>query len=166
MNTAVMVATWMAVAAPYQPGAAGATVNVGPLRFRPHRIDAFPGGYQVSVADMNADGLPDVIALAERPSALAWYEAPSWKKHPIDLPEAKQLIDVAPQEIDGDGRMDLALATDFELRNSATGLVHWLSRGKEGERWTLHRIDAEPTSHRIRWADVDGDGKRELVDIP
>src|SRR5262245_36474570 len=109
--------------------AADGDVTAGPIRFRPHRIDAFAGGYQVSVADMHGDGGPDVIALSERPSALAWYESPTWTKHPIELPGVKQLIDVAPQEIDGDGRMDLAIASDFALGNSSTGRVHWLTRG-------------------------------------
>jgi len=30
----------------------------------------------------------------------------------------------------------------------------------------MHSIGAEPTSHRIKWADIDGDGREELIDAP
>jgi hypothetical protein len=141
------------------------SVVVGMLMFRVHTIDAFPGGYQVSVADMNGDRRPDVIALSEHPAAVAWYANPSWEKHPIDVP-ASGTIDLAPLDIDGDGRMDLALATGFDLRNSTTGKVHWLGRGKTGETWSAHDVAELPSAHRMRWADLDGDGKPELVVVP
>jgi FG-GAP-like repeat len=140
-------------------------VVAGPLRFRAHRIDAFPGGYQVSVADLNGDGRPDVLGLSTNPAALAWYQNPAWTKHAISV-DAKQLIDVAPLDADGDGRIDLALASDFNLRRSETGRLHFLTRGRSGETWTAREIAAEPTSHRLRWADVEGDGRRELVVVP
>jgi hypothetical protein len=34
----------------------------GPIHFDRHEIDAFPAGDQLAVADVNADGRPDVIA--------------------------------------------------------------------------------------------------------
>ncbi len=122
-----------------------------PLQFRPHQIDEFPGGYQVSVADMNGDGKLDVLALSERPSALVWYENPGWKKHPIAMPGLKQFIDVAPL---GGG---LAVATDFAMRNSTTGLVHWLASPEAAPV----QIDFLPSSHRVRW--LDG---RSLLVVP
>jgi len=30
----------------------------------------------------------------------------------------------------------------------------------------MYAVGAEPTSHRIRWADIDGDGRKELVNAP
>src|SRR6187402_1276675 len=37
--------------------------------------------YAVRVADVNADGRPDIIAI--NPSQLAWFENPSWQRHVI-----------------------------------------------------------------------------------
>ncbi len=142
-----------------------AEVRVGTARFQAHRIDAFPGGYQVSVADMNGDGRPDVIGLSEHPAALAWYDNPAWTKHPIAV-EGHAFIDLAPLDVDGDGRIDLALATDFDLKGGESGRLHFLTRGRTGESWTVRPIGDEPNSHRLRWADTDGDGKKELVDVP
>ncbi|MCY4536583.1 MAG: hypothetical protein OXB91_14550, partial [Bryobacterales bacterium] len=48
------------------------------LEFRQHLIDDdLAGGYQVRVADLNADGQPDVIGLSQRADKLYWYENPS-----------------------------------------------------------------------------------------
>jgi hypothetical protein len=140
-------------------------VVAGKMRFQPHRIDAFPGGYQVSVADLNGDGRPDVIGLSENPAALAWYQNPGWTRHPIPV-KGEGFIDVAPLDVDGDRRIDLALATDFNVRRGETGRVHFLTRGRSGEAWTVRPIADEPNSHRLRWADVDGDGKQELINVP
>ena len=41
--------------------------------FKKHVIDSdFAGGYQVSVADIDSDCTPDVIALSTTPSQLVW----------------------------------------------------------------------------------------------
>src|SRR5690348_14664771 len=40
-------------------------------------------GYQLVVADLNGDGKPDLIAVDERGTELAWYENPSWERHVI-----------------------------------------------------------------------------------
>jgi hypothetical protein len=44
--------------------------------------------------------------------------------------------------------------------------VYWLQNLDSGRTWKLHYIDSIPTSHRIRWADVDGDLNQELVNLP
>jgi hypothetical protein len=44
----------------------------------------------------------------------------------------------------------------------------WLLRhqGNPREHWKAQRIDAFSTSHHIAWADIDGDGKKELINAP
>ncbi len=131
--------------------------------------DNFPGGYQVKVADIDGDGRPDVIALGETAAGqIAWYKNPSWKRYPISVDRTKNNIDLALHDIDGDGELEIALASDFQLGDSTSGgTISWLKRGKSlDEQWASHRIDAEPTAHRLRWADVDGDGRKELVSAP
>jgi len=136
-------------------------------QFKAHLVGRLPGGYKVAVVDVDRDGKLDIIGLATTPSCLAWYKNPTWERH-ILTSAAKEFIDLAPQDIDGDGQMDLALADDFGMsRTSSGGLIHWLQCPPDPTReWPIHAIGAEPTSHRLRWADLDGDGHKELVVAP
>ena len=52
---------------------------------------------------------------------------------------------------------------------TAGGTISWAEAPADptqSQDWTLHKIDAIPTSHRLRWADLDGDGKKELIVLP
>ena len=43
----------------------------------------------------------------------------------------------------------------------------WVAPGHTSSvQWNLHQVAQVPTSHRLRWADLDGDGQPELVDVP
>ncbi len=131
--------------------------------------DTFQQGYQVSLADVDGDGRPDILALATTPTRLAWYRNPDWTRYEI-LSGSERNIDVAPHDIDGDGDADLALACEFSLGESLHGgLVRWLecpANPIEHTEWTAHDIDRVPTAHRIRWADITGDGRPDLVNLP
>lgn len=142
---------------------------IQPEQFRKHVIDEdFPGGYQVSVADIDSDGKPDIIALSTTPSQLVWYKNPAWERHTITS-STKGNIDVAPHDIDNDGDPDLALAYEFDLQNSTIGgCVAWLECPKspaQSTEWVLHPIRKIPTSHRVRWLRLDG-GSYALLDLP
>ena len=135
-----------------------------------HVIDyQFERGYQVSVVDIDRDGLLDIVALATVPSRLTWYKNPDWTAYTVSS-KGDRNIDLAPMDVDGDGDQDLALASEFDLGNSsAGGSIYWLECPADPcveQEWSMHRIDAIPTSHRVRWADLDGDGKRELLNLP
>ncbi|NND06403.1 MAG: hypothetical protein HKN87_08480 [Saprospiraceae bacterium] len=127
---------------------------------------SFRKGYQVKAADINGDGLPDIIPVSSLHPEIYWYENPTWKKHLISNQTSKN-IDLAPQDIDADGDIDMALACRFDLQNSSKGgYLYWLENQEAGTSWKLHYIDSFPTSHRIRWADVDADNKQELINLP
>jgi len=131
--------------------------------------DNFPRGYQVKVADIDGDGKPDVVALGETAAGqVAWYKNPTWKRYPISIDQTKNNIDLAIHDMDGDGELEIALASDLQLGDStAGGTISWLKRGNSlDDPWEVHLIDAEPTAHRVRWADVDGDGRKELACAP
>ena len=136
-------------------------------RFKAHLVGRLPGGYKVAAVDIDRDGKLDLVGLATTPSCLAWYRNPGWERH-ILTSGAKEFIDLAPQDIDGDGRTDLAIADDFGMsRTSSGGLVHWLQCPQDPtQAWPMHAVGAEPTAHRLRWADLDGDGRKELVVAP
>ena len=132
-------------------------------QFEPHLVGKLPDGYQIAVADMNGDGRPDILALSTRTKRVVWYENPDWKEHPIitSLPDP---ISLAP----AGGAREIAVATDFALSNSTSGGRVWLLRrpGNDGGEWAAEEIDAIPTSHRLKWADLNGDGRLELVNAP
>ena len=149
-------------------GAAGAQWQSAFPTFTRHTIATFSSGYTILVADIDHDGMPDVVALSSGADGLVWFKNPSWKKYTIT--KAKQLIYAAPYDVDGDGDVDLAIASDFDMNNTTGGgTVSWAENPADptqSQDWALRKIDAVPTSHRLRWADLDGDGKKELIDLP
>ena len=128
---------------------------------------AFARGYQVTVADFNNDQKPDLAAVSDREKEVVWYENPTWKKHIISDTTTSN-IDLAPYDVNEDGHIDLALACRFALGNSTEGgYVYWLQNpGNTDETWETHYIDSIPTTHRLRWADMDGNGRPELINLP
>ena len=34
------------------------------------------------------------------------------------------------------------------------------------QEWEMHFIDEVPTSHRVKWGDINGDGEQELINLP
>ena len=133
-------------------------------------LDAeFQGGYGVDFADIDGDGLPDIIAWATNPGQLTWFRNPDWQKFAVTT-AMQGIIYSAPHDIDGDGDVDLALAHDFSLGNSTGGgVIQWLENPGNpmvNQEWQARYIDEIPTSHRILWSDVNGDQKSELVNLP
>lgn len=123
-------------------------------------------GYAVSLTDMNADKKRDILVVDSK--RVIWFENPSWKVHTImSAPDEADNVCIAPHDIDGDGRLDVALGADWTLDTRSGGTIQWFSRPEnEGEPWPLHPIGEEPTVHRMRWIDLAGDGKPELVVLP
>jgi aldos-2-ulose dehydratase/isomerase family protein/VCBS repeat protein len=137
------------------------------LRWEAHPVAKIPHGYQVAAADVNRDGKLDILALSSEQSLVEWYENPSWEPHPITT-QTQRNISLAPLVQEGYPARGLALASDFALEDSTRGGNVWwatLPTSFESE-WSLQWIGQIPTSHRLRWADFDGDGLLELVDAP
>ena len=138
------------------------------LNFRAQEIGADLGVvYAVLTADVNDDGNTDVVAINE--TQAIWFENPSWQKHVIlDGKTEKDNVSIAAQDIDGDGALDFALGAAWRPRDTeGGGTLQWIQReGEAAEPWTMHAIGFEPTLHRMRWADVDADGKKDLIVAP
>lgn len=136
--------------------------------FTAHPIaSGLSGGYQVVVADLNRDRKPDIIAVASGLKELRWYENPGWQEHVL-VSGINQPINAAAYDVDGDGIPEIALAHGFSnVYGKSAGIVSILThQGDPAGPWSIKEIDRVPTSHRLRFADVDGTGKNVLVNFP
>ncbi|MGA2077199.1 MAG: VCBS repeat-containing protein [Terriglobia bacterium] len=137
------------------------------VKWQQHTVAQIPSGYQVAVADINGDGRLDILALSSEESIVEWYENPSWKPRPVTT-MTRHNISLAPLFRGNYPERGLALASDFALNDSTSGGSVWW--GQPGDsldsEWPLHLLGRIPTSHRLRWADLDGSGRLGLVDVP
>lgn len=133
--------------------------------FEAHTVDPNPGKvvYAVTAADVDGDGRTDAVAVTE--DQVLWYQAPDWHKRVIiDGGMKPDNVCIAPHDIDGDGQVDFALGAGWPTNG---GTIQWLSRGPSlDDPWQIHRISAEPWTHRMRFADVLGSGRAQLVVSP
>ena len=140
----------------------------GPVEFRTHVIeDNMPGGYSVIVADINHDGRPDVIGMTSRLTELAWYENPTWERH-VMVKDMNGLVNMAAADVDGDGIPELAIQNEFSMVAAKSPGLVWVLRHQGDPRgpWQATKVDQLITSHHVAWADVDGDGRKELINAP
>ncbi|MBY0527045.1 MAG: VCBS repeat-containing protein [Gemmataceae bacterium] len=124
-------------------------------------------GYAVLLVDINGDGKKDIVVVDT--NRIVWYENPSWKCRTIIQGMTKpDNVCIAAYDIDGDGHLDLAVGADWKPFNTKEGgTLQWLKRGKSIDApWTMYPIGEEPTVHRIRFADVLGEGKSQLINVP
>jgi hypothetical protein len=136
--------------------------------FAAHTIaTGLSGGYQVVVADLNRDAKPDIVAVASGLKEIRWYENPDWKPHAL-VTGINQPINAAAHDVDGDGIPEIALAHGFSnVYARSAGIVSILAhQGDPTGPWSIKEIDRLPTSHRLRFADIDGSGKPVLVNFP
>jgi hypothetical protein len=138
-------------------------------KFRVQEIDkTLKIGYGVILVDINGDGKQDIV-VADKERVI-WLENPSWQLHTILSGKTKpDNVCLSAYDIDGDGKIDIALGAGWNPGDTKTpGTLQWLRHPKSGDgEWEMFEIaNEEPTIHRIRWADLDGDGKMELISVP
>jgi hypothetical protein len=128
----------------------------------------FPGAYQVEVADVDGDKKLDIIAVGG--STCAWYQNPTWKKRVVTGPkQTPGIISSATIDILGDGRADFAIAYEFSMNEPAKGkllLATQDARKSLDDPWNTTPIADIGSIHRLRWGDVNGDKKPDLVVAP
>ncbi len=125
-------------------------------------------GYAVRLLDMNGDDRLDIVIVDSK--RFLWLENPNWDEHVLYEDNAAKNDNVcfAPADIDGDGRLDLAVGRDWQFNNSKSGgTIGWIAAGDDRSKpWIYRPIGEEPTTHRMQFADLDGDKREELIVVP
>ena len=151
---------------------AGGTIATGqekmPWTLEPHVVATdLRGAYAVDAADLNKDGRVDLIAVAGGTQQLLWFENPSWTRHVI-ASGINGLINAAAADTDQDGIPEIAIATGFAtIPAKSTGVVTLYTHGADvNEPWQAKEIDRAPASHRLRFIDAEGNGRKWLINAP
>lgn len=136
--------------------------------FRPQEIATdLTIGYATTLVDVDADGRLDIVVVdADR---VVWYQNPSWTMRTISQGQTKRdNVCIAAHDVDRDGRLDFAVGADWKPFNTESGgTIQWLRQpATDGAAWDVRMIAEEPTTHRMRWIDTDGDARPELVVLP
>ena len=108
-----------------------------------------------------------MIGLSVQLDELAWYENPGWEKHVLTT-GLNRAINLAAHDLDDDGIPELVVAHEFGTSHgSSLGVLSLLThQGDPTRSWHVREIDRTPTVHRVRWADIDGTGRKVLVNAP
>ncbi|MGI8961646.1 MAG: FG-GAP repeat domain-containing protein [Bryobacteraceae bacterium] len=138
------------------------------MHFEKHTLaDNLTGGYQVIACDVNGDGKQDLIALASGMPDLVWFENPTWERH-VMATNLPRMINAACWARNPHSVPTVAVAYEFSMRpQESLGIVSVLTPNQDPRRpWKLTEIDRLPTSHRLRWANIDGSNNKVLINAP
>ena len=109
--------------------------ETGELAFEMKEIDkGLDIGYAVLPVDVNGDKKTDIVVVDTH--RVVWYENPTWKRRLIlDKTTKPHNVCVAAADIDGDGKIDLALGAETDVEP-----VHAMIT-RRGSGWVLSDAD-------------------------
>ncbi|RMF71521.1 MAG: hypothetical protein D6744_17845 [Planctomycetota bacterium] len=135
------------------------------------RVVADPTGVSTAraIADANGDGCPDVFAAND--AELVCYTAPNWARVTLLVPDVVQhgyaffrADEIAAGDIDSDGDADVV--TRVGDSGDVNGVTVWFENpgdGLGGGVWSMHTIGANQYAKNVAVADVDRDGKLDVI---
>lgn len=130
-------------------------------------------GYAVIATDIDGDHDLDLVVADQL--QIVWYQNPgqreqAWPKFVIlDGQTQPDNVSVAAIDIDQDGLPELVVGAGWKPFNTTIpGQLVWLKRRMDPtQTWAIHELPCdEPTVHRVRCLDIDGDGRLEIVHVP
>ncbi len=133
----------------------------------PRGDDERPQIAHVTIVDLDADGLPDILACDAIRNRVAWirqYPAGTWTEEPV-TEDIRAPAHVEPADFDGDGDLDLLVASLGELFPSDLRIGSVVVLENDGEQRFTSRVAAEglPRVADVRAGDLDGDGDLDLA---
>lgn len=136
-------AWWEAPADPQQP-------------WTKHRLPGpHPGATNIHPADVNADGIMDLVASRGHGQGVVWFRGPDWQEVTIDA-EIREPHCLVVADLDGDGDSDAATCA------YGSRLCAWYENDGRG-RFTRHVVGRGQEAYDIRAADLDADGDPDLL---
>jgi phosphodiesterase/alkaline phosphatase D-like protein len=112
-----------------------------------------------AVGDINGDGKIDLVVGGNTAGGLVWYQNPTWVKHVISTAVGFR-TDLQVVDVDRDGLNDIvALAADADQNP----LIGWYKNPGATGAWTLTVIEPFRALHDAKIADLNGDGKIDVV---
>ena len=142
-----------------------ASLNAAEIQFEAQDLDpevAKVACYAVTLTDVNGDSKPDIVAVTE--NRVLWFENPTWKPRVIIEDQVERdHVCITPFDIDGDGQIDFALGAGW----TKIGTMYWLKRGASlDDKWQAFPIAKEVSTHRMRFGNVLGKDRPQLVVSP
>jgi hypothetical protein len=128
------------------------------ILFKKHILDPGFVSEGAAVGDVNNDGKWDVLA------GTFWYESPSWKKHRIHADTLNPVPGYSTSfinfslDVNSDGWVDLIRF------DQPGGVCMWYENPKTNPgNWKGHLILSTAGIESPAFADVDGDGKKDII---
>ena len=122
----------------------------------------------VQIADLDGDGIPDVIVCDARRNRVIWYRQfprGQWTEHVLGDRDIPAPCHATVVDLNGDGKLDIVVAALGSVwpTNDRVGQVVWLeNRGAEGFKTHVILDDLRRVAD-VQAGDLNGDGKIDLV---
>jgi hypothetical protein len=141
--------------------------------------DNYQGWWGRTVADINKDGLMDVMVLKQsrsygpiNPGWLGWYQAKdggkTWEKHVIENNDLLGAGDLAVADMDNDGDIDFISFEGDETSKDTTARTYWWENmgSPKLDKWERHFIGNNPEFVKdVEIADFDGNGLKDVATV-